>query len=266
MEVTGIKRNDFLVLRCIANIEIVRTYRIAFQTDTEYLRFDTVLHVLVFSSEDLVERILQQSTVLHAVHGDVLATVVYPQVHDTRVALALTHFFGNGTTMLGMFNPEITDAFIRIGQGQVTRLRMRERSGIEVQLHVVFGCPLHPAFEVFRFYLITIHKLASKVTIDFMQVQTMITRNQRSRLQNVGTEFIDIASLARIVTGRLDTTGQFASRFKAGHIICLPAMQGKLDTLQLFQYFFYIYTDGRITFHSQFIRLSNVLFVHGLLF
>ena len=43
----------------ITDIEIVGTYRITLQTDTEYLRFHTVLHILVFHLEDTIQRILQ---------------------------------------------------------------------------------------------------------------------------------------------------------------------------------------------------------------
>ena len=124
VEVASIKRNNLLILCCITNIEVIRTYGIAFETDTEYLRFDTILHVIIFSCENLVERILQQGTILHTVYGNILATVMHPQVHDTRIALTLTHFFGYGTTTLGMLNPEATDTFVRIRQGQVARLRM----------------------------------------------------------------------------------------------------------------------------------------------
>ena len=264
MEVTGIQSNDFLILRSIANVEVVRAHGIAFQTDTENLRLDTILHVIVFFCKDFIQRVLQQSTIFHAVHGDVLATIMHPQVHDTRIVLTLTHLFGNGTTTLGVLNPKITDSFIRIRQGQVARLRMRERCGIEVQLHVVLSSPLHPALEMRRFYLITIYKLTTEVTIYFVQIQAMVTRNQRSSLEDIGTQFIDIASLARIVARSLNATGQFACRFKAGNIVCLPTMKRQLNLLQLFHHFLYIDTDSCITFHGQVVRLLNLLFIHSI--
>ena len=262
MEMTGIECYDFLILCRIADVEVVRSYRIAFQTDTEHFRFDTILHVLIFGSEDLVERILQQGTVLHAIHGNVLATVVHPKIHDTRVALTLPHFFSHRTTTLGMFYPKASDTFVRMGQRQVARLGMREGGGVEVELHSLFGCPLHPAFKMSRFHLVTIHKLTAEITIYFVQVQAMLTGYQRSRLQHIGTEFVDIACLARIVSRCLDAASQFPSRFEAGHIIRLPAMQRQLYSLQLLHYHFHIDTDSRITFHSQSVCLTNILFVH----
>ena len=54
--------------------------------------------------------------IFHAVYSDILASVMYPKIHDTRVTLRLTHFFGNGTTTFGMLNPELTNALIRIRQ------------------------------------------------------------------------------------------------------------------------------------------------------
>ena len=120
MEVTGIQRNHLVTRSTITDIKVVRTHCIAFQTDTEHLRYDTILHILIFGSEDLIQRIFQQCTIFHTIYRNILASVMYPKIHDTRIPLCLTHFFRNGTTTFGMFNPELTDAFIRIRKRQVT--------------------------------------------------------------------------------------------------------------------------------------------------
>ena len=116
MEVTGIQSDHLIARSTVTDIEIVGTYRIAFQTDTEHLRFDAILHILIFCSEDLIQRIFQQRTVLHTVYSDILASVMYPKVHNTRITLCLTHFLRNSTTAFGMFNPELADTFIRVGE------------------------------------------------------------------------------------------------------------------------------------------------------
>ena len=115
MEVTRIDCYQFLVLHAITYTEFIRAHCIAFQTDTEYFRFQTVLHIFIFRSKNPVERVFKQFTVFHTVYRNILATVVYPKIHDARIALTTSHLFRNGTAALGMFNPEITDAFIRIG-------------------------------------------------------------------------------------------------------------------------------------------------------
>ena len=114
MEVTGIQSNHLIARSTVTDIEVVRTYRVAFQADTEHLRFDTIFHILIFGSENLIQRIFQQRTIFHSVYSDILASVMHPKVHDTWIALCLTHFFCNYTTTFGMFNPELTDTFIRI--------------------------------------------------------------------------------------------------------------------------------------------------------
>ena len=45
---------------------------------------------------------------------DILASVVNPEVHDTRIFLSLTHLVSNVTAPLGVLDPEITDALVRI--------------------------------------------------------------------------------------------------------------------------------------------------------
>ena len=85
---------------------------------------------------------------------------------------------------------------------------MRERGRVEIELHVMFFTPFDPALEMFRFYLVTVYHLTLEISIDFVQVQTMSTRNIRSSFQNVSTQFINITSFARIITGCLNTSGQ----------------------------------------------------------
>ena len=85
---------------------------------------------------------------------------------------------------------------------------MRERSRVEVKFHVMFFTPFYPTLEMFRFHLVTVYHLTLEISIDFMQVQTMSTRDIRSSFQDVSTQFINVTSFARIITGCLDTSGQ----------------------------------------------------------
>ena len=86
--------------------------------------------------------------------------------------------------------------------------------------------PFNPALEMFRLYLIAVYHFTLKISVDFVQVQTVCTRNIRSGFQNVGTQFIYIASFARIITGCLNTSAQCTClHFKSRYIISLPAMK-----------------------------------------
>ena len=39
---------------------------------------------------------------------------MYPDIHDTRVALELTHCVGDAAATLGVLNPEVADALVGI--------------------------------------------------------------------------------------------------------------------------------------------------------
>ena len=208
MEVPGIDGDELLVLHAVAYTEFIGTYCIALQTDAKYFRFETILHVFIFRGKYPVEGVLKEGTVLHTVHSDILATVMYPQVHDTWVTLAAPHLFGNGTATLGMLYPKVTDTFIGIGQCKVSTLGVGERSGVEVKLHLVFGSPLHPAFKVFHLYLVAVYKRSAKISINLVQIQAVLAGDIGSGFQDIPSQFFHRASLARIVARGLDTACQ----------------------------------------------------------
>ena len=141
------------------------------------------------------------------------------------VVLCLTHCIGNTATTLGMLNPEVADAFVGIRQGQVAALRVRKTGGIEVKLHVVFLGPLNPTLEVLHLYLITIHELTAEVSIDLMEVQTVITGDEGLHEFNVFAYLIYITGTTGIVACGLDATRQGVVALKTNYVVCLPAMQ-----------------------------------------
>ena len=50
------------------------------------------------------------------VDGNVLAAVVHPKVHDTRIVLGLADDISNLAAALRVLNPEITYALVRVGE------------------------------------------------------------------------------------------------------------------------------------------------------
>ena len=103
-----------VVLSAVASVEVVGTYGVSLQTDTEELSLQARLHVWQLLCQDFIERVLQNLTVATLFNGDILRTVVYPDVHDTWVVLELTHSVCNAATTLGVFNPELADSWVRI--------------------------------------------------------------------------------------------------------------------------------------------------------
>ena len=63
-------------------------------------------------------------TVFHALYGHILRTIVHPDIHDTRIALRLTHGIGYAAATLGMLYPKVAYGFVGIGEGQIATLGM----------------------------------------------------------------------------------------------------------------------------------------------
>ena len=95
----------------------------------------------------------------------------------------------------------------------------------------MLGTPLHPASEMLRSDFVPVHGLSLEIAVNLMETQPVLSWYQGSGFQDVGTQFLDIACSAGIVSGDLDSSGQcaFAQSFESGHVICLPAMEGKRD-------------------------------------
>ncbi len=268
MEMARVERHDLILLRAVAQVEIIGTDRITFQTDTEQFRLDTILHVLILRCKNLVERLFQYLTVFETAGGNFLAAVMNPEVHDTGIILVFTHLFADPAAAFRMFDPEIADRIVGIRQRQIAALRMRERSAVEIQLHPVLFRPLHPALKMSRFHFVTVNLPALEIAIYFMQVQTVFTGDQRSRFQDIGTNFVDRAGTSRIVARHLDSARQRTSLvLETAHVVRLPTMHRKRNLLQFVHCIPCIHTDSCIAFSSCLIRLSdNVFFCHGLYF
>ena len=128
-----------------------------------------------------------------------------PDVHDARIILGLSHCVGYAAAALGVLDPELTDGRIRIRETKVTALGMAERGGVEIKLEIVLLSPLDPALELLYAHLVAVDELSSKVTIDLMEVYTVITGKQGLHKLKVSADLIDVAGTTRIVACGLDT-------------------------------------------------------------
>ena len=188
---------------------------------------------------------------------------MYPYVHDTGIALGNTHSLGNGAATLRVLDPEVANLGIGIRERQITRLGVRERRRVEVELHVVGLGPIDPALEVARLYLVTIYELITEVAIDLVQVQAVLTRNERSGLQHILTQLVDVAGTTRVVTRSLNTTRQGTGLgLEADYVVSLPAVQRERDFLQFLERSIRINADSGITLFGDLIRLLNQFCFH----
>ena len=102
---------------------------------------------------------------------------------------------------------------------------MRERSRVEVELHIVLLGPVDPALEVLHFYLVAIHELSSEVTVDLVEVQTVVTAKEGLYKLNILAHLVDVTCTTRVVACGLDTAAEGFVTLEAHHIVGLPAME-----------------------------------------
>ena len=61
-------------------------------------------------------------------------------------------------------------------------------------------CPVDPTPEMLYSHFITVNHLALKVTIDLVEVESVCAWDEAFCLEDVCTEFVNVACCARIVT------------------------------------------------------------------
>ena len=151
---------------------------------------------------------------------------MYPQVHDTGIVLSLTHCVGNVTAALGVLHPELADRLVGVGQREAAALGVRERRRVEVEQGVVLLCPVNPALEIFDGHLVTVNHLALEIAVDFVQIQTVVARDKALGLQDVRTQFVNVAGRTGEVAGTLYAAAQCSGlNLETFYVIGLPAVQ-----------------------------------------
>ena len=80
---------------------------------------------------------------------------------------------------------------------------------------------------------VPVYLLALEVSVNLMEVEAVGARDERLCLEYVSPEFIDVAGLARIVSGCLDASGEVSGAFKSCNVICLPAVHAEVEFLEL---------------------------------
>ena len=267
MEVTGIESHDLIVLHAVTQIKIIRPHGITLGSDTEKFGFDTIFHVPVLGSENTVERLFQQLTIIEPVDGRIFGTVVNPKIHDTRIVLIFSHLVGDPPATTSMFYPKFTNRIVGIGKCKHAAFRVGKRSGIKIELQSVLFGPLHPTGKVIGSNLVTIDLLTAEIAIHLVQIDAMRTGQQRFHFKQIGTHFVDIASFTGIISRSLYSAGQFAvGIFKSRNIVGLPAMQRQRYSLHFFQHFVHVYAYGGITFGGILeSRLHGLFILHDIL-
>ena len=96
-----------------------------------------------------------------------------------------------------------------------------------------------------------------------MEIETVVAGNEALGLEDVAAQLIDVACGTGEVAGALDAAAHGAGlHLEAVHVVCLPAMEGEMEVLQLFQYLLGVHTDFCITLSGHFIGLFYQCFFH----
>ena len=119
---TGIDGVHLLAGSTVGGVEIMTAHGVALQSDTKQFGLEAVLYAIQLLLHNLIERGSQDFAVLLALYGHVLASIVYPDVHDTGIVLRLTHGVGDTTATLGVLNPEVADGLIGVRKSETTAL------------------------------------------------------------------------------------------------------------------------------------------------
>ena len=118
--------------------------------------------------------------------------------------------------------------------------------------------PLHPAFEVFRLYLVAVYELSAKLAVGLVEIETEGTAEQREHFIDILAQLLDVAGASRIVARSLNAAGSSLSPVEADDIVGLPAMQADGCMLERFQGFVSVYTEGCIALAGDLIVLLDL--------
>ena len=89
----------------------------------------------------------------------------------------------------------------------------------------------------------------------------MGARDEALGLEDVRTEFVDVARCAGEVAGGLDAAGEGAGlHLEALDVVRLPAVHGQVEVLELGEHFFGVHADGGVTLLRNGVSLVDVLF------
>ena len=74
-------------------------------------------------------------------------------------------------------------------------------------------------------HLVTVNELSSEITVDLVEVQTVVTAQKGLYKLNILAHLVDVTSTAWVVAGGLDSAAEGLVTLEAHHIVGLPAME-----------------------------------------
>ena len=136
----------------IVLIELVITYGVAFETDSEHLALNCGNYeFLVVALDDLVKRFLESHAGCKSVAGNVLESVGDPDIEQALGTELTSEIFSNLNASTAVSYPEGSYLFIGGGQSKsVLYHGVTEEGGVEVDtVKVIVLCKLDPFGKIF---------------------------------------------------------------------------------------------------------------------
>ena len=135
MKVPGIEAHGFLPRDRVGEIKFVRAGGVALGADAEKFAFDRIDFVLrgELFRKDGVERICQALAGAEAINRQVLVAIGDPHIGHTGGAEGAADVGPDAAAAAGVFDPEIADALVAVGEGEAVRgLGVGEASRVEI--------------------------------------------------------------------------------------------------------------------------------------
>ena len=113
-------------------------------------------------------------------------------------------------------------------------------------------------------HLVAVHDLALEVAVDFMEVESVATRDEALGLEDISTEFVDITRCSRVITCRLNTSREVSCLdFETLYVVGLPAVHAEVEVLKLLEHLFCVDSEFCVTLFRDFVSLMNKCFFHS---
>src|SRR5207247_5971379 len=114
-----------------------------------------------------------------AIGWGVLVTIWDPDSRDASLAKGAANRRADLATDNSMFDPELTNASVPMGQGEsVSGFKVREKCGIEIHPQAVVLRPINPAAKMLGSKLVAVHALAIRFGVECVEIQPMPARDK----------------------------------------------------------------------------------------
>ena len=259
---SAVKRKHYMVAvlaHDVAHTKFVRTDCIAFKTNAEYFRFDTVHNVfdVLGSGKNLIVRIFKAQSRRKRIYGEFLISVGRPVVDDARLARSFGKISAYPAASDTVSYPELPHAFVPCGQSSFIGKRVRKISRVKIKTKTSFDCPIRPLCKMLGFQLVPFDEFVGFGVV-CMNIDFLFAGNIFENHVEIGAKFLGISRPARVVSGRLYAAAQCRRAFfKTYNVVALPTMHRDGRGVAYLNSLVYVYADFSEDFFCIFVTFFD---------